>query len=240
MSRNCVRFESEWPADWETFSEEEMVLGAAERNRVTCFLMFSARSDFRIFLEPDRKHPRDEFAVKVMASATFRHIQADVRLGYLSSETARALKDVGEFDARPYSVYLPLGDAQFRVGVRVLVRSPAHSEADQKKSADGTASQSRAAGRDVRQAVFDEVYEHFENVRDEYHCQAVPIGTFREAFDPYFEDALDERCLTERELNDPDLAGEIDVDLTGVMIGEMLPCIVETLLETNSELDTRR
>ena len=42
-SRNCVRYESTWPEDWETYSEEEMVSGVAERNRIASFFLFSRK-----------------------------------------------------------------------------------------------------------------------------------------------------------------------------------------------------
>lgn len=114
---------SDWGPDWKIFRSEEAVVGVTKDDCAQSFFIMGDAHDFEIYLErePDNRH--DPNAIKVMAAATVKGRRIVGRLGYLSRETAMALQNEAEIDARPHSVWLPYGDCRYGLRITVLVRS---------------------------------------------------------------------------------------------------------------------
>ncbi|MFH2219416.1 MAG: HIRAN domain-containing protein [Pseudomonadota bacterium] len=120
--------ETFWTEDWKTFSAEETVVGVTRDTREADFLLMGDRADFNIFLEREKDNPVDQNAIKVMGSTTIEEKSIVRQLGYLSKETAEALKNEKEIDAKPYSVFLPYKDRSYGLKIRILVRSASYKK----------------------------------------------------------------------------------------------------------------
>ncbi|MFC1515499.1 HIRAN domain-containing protein [Thermodesulfobacteriota bacterium] len=127
-SPNYLKMETFWTDDWKAFSAEETVVGVTRDTRQDDFLLMGDRTDFNIFLEREKDNPVDPNAIKVMGFTTVEEKSMVRQLGYLSKETAEALKNEKEIDARPYSVFLPYKDRSYDLKVRVLVRSESYKK----------------------------------------------------------------------------------------------------------------
>lgn len=123
QSPHFLKMKTDWNKDWKNFAAEEQVVGVTYDNRAQKFLELGDQNNFNIFLERDPNNPRDKNAIKVMGSAIVGGKKRVEQLGFLSKDTAKALKDEKEIDARPYSVYLPYQGRKFGLRVRILVRS---------------------------------------------------------------------------------------------------------------------
>lgn len=107
---------------------EESVVGMSFRDGGNAVLKMMHKPDFAIFLEREPENEHDGNAVKVMVSATVNDRKVIKHIGYLSRETAKALKGEDEIDVRPYSVHLPEDDHELSLEVKVLVRSSAYKK----------------------------------------------------------------------------------------------------------------
>jgi len=123
QSPHFLKMETGWSKDWKSFIAEEEVVGVTFEDRARKFLELGDQKGFNIFLERDSNNPHDKNAIKVMGSAIVGGKMRVEQLGFLSKDTAKALKDEKEIDARPYSVYLPYQGRKFGLRVRILVRS---------------------------------------------------------------------------------------------------------------------
>ena len=126
QSPHFLRMQSTWTADWRISSQEEPVVGVTHGDRERSFLVLGDQPDFRIFLEREPDNPHDRNAIKVMGAATVEGAARVEHLGYLSKETAEALRDEKQIDARPYAVYLPYQGHLFGLRITTLVRSKAY------------------------------------------------------------------------------------------------------------------
>lgn len=121
QTTNFVMMLNEIPDGLRVFSEEEKVAGVTFENRETTFFSICLEPGFRIYLQREEDNVEDSKAIKVMGTCdTFPY---GYHLGYLERETAYALKDAVAFDARPYSLWLPVADCNYGLRVTVLVPS---------------------------------------------------------------------------------------------------------------------
>jgi hypothetical protein len=128
QSPHFLKMETEWDKDWKGFAIEEEVVGVTYDNRAQKFLELGDQNNFSIFLERDPNNPHDKNAIKVMGSAIVDGKKRVEQLGFLSKDTAKALKNEKEIDARPFCVYLPYQESKFGLRVRILVRSQKYKD----------------------------------------------------------------------------------------------------------------
>ncbi len=213
-SPNFLLMDTDWDNDWKSFSAEEEVVGVTFEDRQRNFLVMGDASDFRVHLQRDPNNPIDKNAIKVIGTATINGRSVAGDLGYLSKQTAKELKDEKELDARPHSVYLPYEGRTLGMRIRVLTRSQAYKKRTGQVTAPkkrGASKRAKQVKRNIRREVFEDVYDYFDDARQDYDCKKVSKKLFKQVFDPYFDAALKRRGFTEEQLNATD--NDYDLDL---------------------------
>lgn len=131
-----LRMDTVWSKDWKNYSANEPIVTLSQQDSARKFIILADQKDFNIFLDRESTNPYNENAIKVMGKATVDDVTVTYHLGYLSGETAEALKEEQELDARPYSVYFstlkintgPFENFPYDLKIRVLVRSKAYKK----------------------------------------------------------------------------------------------------------------
>ncbi len=218
-SPNFLRIETEWSSDWRNYESEEPVVGTSLEGREKAFLVLGDQPDFRILLKREPGNSRDKNAIMVIGSATVNGVRSIEQLGYLSRETAKRLKGEEDIDARPYSVFLPYEGRNLGLRVRVLVRSQAYLKKTGKATPKKKGRTTATPKRNIRKEVFSDVYDYFDEARQDYDCKKFSKTLFRPVFDEYFNESLEKRGLSEDEINKADL--DVDSDLSYDVIDQI-------------------